>query len=940
MNKTFQLLLTCAVLFCFYACNTSEGPSYAIERPFKTINLDYDTFTLDASEPKVVRLANGSSIEIPENAFVDKNGKVVTGKVSLQYREFHTAADILTSGIPMLCNDENGETKPFESGGMFEIGATANGEEISIAKDKKINVRMASKVEGDFDFYYLEEDGGKKVETAALFMQTQAPALVEKQYRWKKIYSPTEEALKNSTSERENKPDAKYFEAHFDTQKYTEAAAIDTIKWEYGGIAKTDDPTDPSNAFFQKQVWNSVHVSKPVYYTKQVKQIQNSQGNGWNFGGITMLPDSLGFLAKDGIDYISYYGWDGRLKTRFKGVFQVIGNVGFEGFAFSHNNFLNKQQTHVLLMDKKEQCKLFSLEGTLIKDLGYLHHAGFDPSGTKIIGQFQSEDKTQYEVRVFSLQGTLLNKFSFDGKLEWGMVENYAFSSDYKNIAVVSKGSLIVRDSNGATLAVLPSKDIDKWYLSPYASCIFLYSEKYELSIWNWSKNTVRKPKYHSSIYLHDIGHASDPTLIINDGEKNYLWNWEKDTYVQIEQKQTSYYHLYFSTGGNFIYHNSYRYVDDNNREKKASYLMNKNGEIIKKFPAAYECNFSFNKNEDAVIVQADTNQLYLIDKKGVLLVDFKKYDSQINVASFDGSGNVLTSTTDGTVMLWNNTGKLLYTVQTGVENARFYIGSNMTFYSFDEPVKLWDFKTGELLYSFNDEFVFDVYETQWFGTNVMIPDYAAFSWGWSKGASSVLWEKTSQKLPSDVYQLSFKKDSVQFHTYTYLNQIQLKLLTKYQNQYDLILESEIKAKKKEQAERVEEEDKLVRSFAINNFGIYNWDRFYKDTNAVFVNAKMELDTSVTEFNDITFFLITGKDRNVVIKYYSSALDKFRFVPEDNNVLLAVLPNDRIALFDEEQFRKLDIAELKQKQTYNFKLKIIEGAASKSVLDRILQKPS
>lgn len=96
MTYIQKFLFVLSLLIGFVACkNKNQGPSYSIEPPFKTIPAVYDQFELNAAEAKVLRLPNGSSIDVPENAFVDKDGKSVTGKVSLKYREFHSASDII-----------------------------------------------------------------------------------------------------------------------------------------------------------------------------------------------------------------------------------------------------------------------------------------------------------------------------------------------------------------------------------------------------------------------------------------------------------------------------------------------------------------------------------------------------------------------------------------------------------------------------------------------------------------------------------------------------------------------------------------------------------------------------------------------------------------------------------------------------------------------------
>ena len=124
------------------------------------------------------------------------------------------------------------------------------------------------------------------------------------------------------------------------------------------------------------------------------------------------------------------------------------------------------------------------------------------------------------------------------------------------------------------------------------------------------------------------------------------------------------------------------------------------------------------------------------------------------------------------------------------------------------------------------------------------------------------------------------------------------------------------------------EEDRLVaqasfiRSFAISDFGIYNWDREYNLAAAIKLDADFDFDEKIdTDINDITVFLVVGN--NTVIKYPEQDWSKFAFVPGDNNSLVAILPGNRVATFSKNDFKKIDINKLQssEKPSFTFKLK-------------------
>ncbi len=131
--------------------------STGIDQPFKT-KIPFVTEEFNADSSLVVHSPNGTHIEVPANAFVDVNGKMVKGKAEFKFREFHTADAILLSGIPMqMKNDRN---QFMQSSGMVELRAYQNGEELILAKGKKINIDLASlkKPTNDYQLYYLKND--------------------------------------------------------------------------------------------------------------------------------------------------------------------------------------------------------------------------------------------------------------------------------------------------------------------------------------------------------------------------------------------------------------------------------------------------------------------------------------------------------------------------------------------------------------------------------------------------------------------------------------------------------------------------------------------------------------------------------------------------------------------------------------------------------------
>jgi hypothetical protein len=131
-----------------------------IERPLKNVNVEFENYSIEVNAKSTLKYKTGSTINIPSAAFIDEKGKPVTGKVDIQYREFHDPADFFISGIPMTY-DSAGMEYHFESAGMLEIMAFQDKKPVFINPNKKIIVEMASKQPDDkYNIYQFDSVAG------------------------------------------------------------------------------------------------------------------------------------------------------------------------------------------------------------------------------------------------------------------------------------------------------------------------------------------------------------------------------------------------------------------------------------------------------------------------------------------------------------------------------------------------------------------------------------------------------------------------------------------------------------------------------------------------------------------------------------------------------------------------------------------------------------
>ncbi len=132
--------------------------------PLPELDLPYQKFEIDPSQPNVLFSKYGAKINVPANAFLGKDGNIIKGKVQLSFREFYNPLDFYLAGIPMGYN-HNGVEKVLESGGMVELIAKSSTNELFVNPNSKINVDLYSWTKSkDFNLYDLDKTNGKWIE--------------------------------------------------------------------------------------------------------------------------------------------------------------------------------------------------------------------------------------------------------------------------------------------------------------------------------------------------------------------------------------------------------------------------------------------------------------------------------------------------------------------------------------------------------------------------------------------------------------------------------------------------------------------------------------------------------------------------------------------------------------------------------------------------------
>lgn len=157
-----KLCLSFLVLVLFAACNSSDkkagatGEDRFVNPPIAGVVKPFENYKVQAERGDTLYHHSGSMLLFQPNAFLDKQGKVVTGMVDIKYREFNSPIDFYLNGISMNY-DSSGTGYTLESSGMCEILAFQNGEPVFVNPVSKPEIILSSSTDAPgHNIYYLD----------------------------------------------------------------------------------------------------------------------------------------------------------------------------------------------------------------------------------------------------------------------------------------------------------------------------------------------------------------------------------------------------------------------------------------------------------------------------------------------------------------------------------------------------------------------------------------------------------------------------------------------------------------------------------------------------------------------------------------------------------------------------------------------------------------
>lgn len=135
-------------------------------------------------------------------------------------------------------------------------------------------------------------------------------------------------------------------------------------------------------------------------------------------------------------------------------------------------------------------------------------------------------------------------------------------------------------------------------------------------------------------------------------------------------------------------------------------------------------------------------------------------------------------------------------------------------------------------------------------------------------------------------------------------------------------------------------EDKLLRTFKIDALGIYNYDRQFKDEQAIPILASFEFGSEISDEQKkyMNVYLVPAQ-KNVVIKYSKESFKSFAINPNENNKLIAITSQNDMFYLSNSDIQKMGINASMKGKAVTFKLRSFKQKANDSKpIDDLLAK--
>lgn len=165
-------------VFIFFSCASDKRVSIQekLEKPTQEFYLSTKTDTMISGK-------EGTMIYIEKGSFVDAVGTAITDSVVVTLKELYSIADILQSNTTMQSGD-----KLLETGGMIELRAYAQGNQLSLDYNKSVVVHFPKKNQNDSMRLFYGEENGIDQKIGWELEESSVPQLNNKIHYWYRKY--------------------------------------------------------------------------------------------------------------------------------------------------------------------------------------------------------------------------------------------------------------------------------------------------------------------------------------------------------------------------------------------------------------------------------------------------------------------------------------------------------------------------------------------------------------------------------------------------------------------------------------------------------------------------------------------------------------------------------------------------------------------------------
>lgn len=228
-----------------------DSPPEVGVSPIQGVDISTQSFDWLAQSGGALDLPDGSKLTIPPHALVDAEKNRVTGKVTLNYRQFQDVGEIFLSGLSMHF-DSSGLRNLMRSSGMIEIRASKNGEELFIAPGKSIELVVPSASKGPFNLYHFDEEDARW--TFVLSRQAEQESNATNKRRASKPIPPVKPEKISPTDILFN------YAVRYD--RLVELQAYFGLQWAYAGITRNGSIDPQKESWVTRENWPAVTLER------------------------------------------------------------------------------------------------------------------------------------------------------------------------------------------------------------------------------------------------------------------------------------------------------------------------------------------------------------------------------------------------------------------------------------------------------------------------------------------------------------------------------------------------------------------------------------------------------------------------------------------------------------------------------------------------------